>query len=60
MSERPRHEDDRVLPPDAPPRSPRRAPVEHDAKPESPAENVEVTPLDDDRNIDDGIEVNET
>ncbi len=60
--------DDSALPPDPPPssdpeptpRAPKSPQVNHDARPETLADNTQVTPLDKDRNIEDGIEVNET
>jgi hypothetical protein len=67
--ERPNPDDDAVIPPDPAPASdpeptprfpkPRR---NHDARPETLADNTKVTPLDDDQTIadGDGIEVNET
>ena len=66
--ERPNTDDNRALPPDPPPgsdpdptpRYPKPAEANHDARPETLANNTQVTPLDDDKNIEEGIEVNET
>ena len=66
--ERPNPDDESALPPDpAPgsdpdptPRYPKPRQVNHDARPETLADNTKVTPLDEDKNIEDGIEVNET
>jgi hypothetical protein len=70
MMERPKPDDADALPPDpAPasdpeptPRFPKKSPANHDARPETLASNMKVTPLDDSEAIadDDGIEVNET
>ena len=46
--------------PEPTPRFPKRPKGNHDASPETLAGNVKVTPLDEDENLDDGIEVNET
>jgi len=64
---RPRKPDDEgVLPPDPPPASdpeptPRfPKPVQRDASHETLADNTKVTPLDEDKHIEHGIELNET
>jgi hypothetical protein len=67
MNERPNAEDDSALPPDpAPssdpeptPRFPKRPQRNHDARPETLADNMKVTPLDEYKNLEDGIEVDE-
>jgi hypothetical protein len=64
----PNDHDSSAVPPDPPPgsdpeptpRYPRAEGVNHDARPETLADNTRVTPLDDDKSIEDGIEVNET
>jgi hypothetical protein len=66
--ERPDRDDQSALPPDPPPssdpeptpRAPRSPAVNHEARPETLANNTKVTPLDEDKNIEEGIEVNET
>jgi hypothetical protein len=66
--ERPTANDESAFPPDPPPgsdpeptpRVPRPPGVNHEARPETLADNTKVTPLDDDKNLEDGIEVNET
>jgi hypothetical protein len=68
MTERPSPDDEPELPPDpAPssdpepaPRFPKRSNRNHEARPETLADNTKVTPLDDDKHLEDGIEVNET
>jgi hypothetical protein len=60
--------DDPHFPPDPPPGSdpepaPRypKGPVgKHEARPETLADNVKVTPLDEDKKLEEGIEINET
>ena len=66
--ERPSSNDDSAFPPDPPPgsdpeptpRFPKGRPAQREASPGTLAGNVEVTPLDDDENLEDGIEVKET
>ena len=68
MIERPNPVDEPELPEDsAPIRDPDPAPdfpkppqADHATRPKSPANNPKVTPLDEDKNIEEGIEVNET
>jgi hypothetical protein len=68
MNERPHPDDESALPEDPPPASdpeptprfPKQAPADHDGRPERLASNTKVTPLDEDKNIEGGIEVNET
>jgi hypothetical protein len=67
MIERPNPDDESALPPDPPPSSdpeatPRFPNGQHpnrDARPETLANNVKLTPLDEDKNLEDGIEVEE-
>jgi hypothetical protein len=65
--ERPNPDDDALPPDPAPasdpeptPRFPKRRAANHDARPETLADNMEVTPMDDGEAIEDGIEVKET
>jgi hypothetical protein len=65
--ERPNPDDESAVPPDpAPSSDPEPTPrvpqsrVNHDARPETLADNMKVTPMDDGDAIADGIEVNET
>ncbi len=68
MNERPTRDDESALPPDPPPSSdpepkprfPKGPRPNHDARPETLANNTKVTPLDEDKHLEDGIEVNET
>ena len=68
MIERPNPVDEPELPEDsAPIRDPDPAPdfpkppqADHATRPKSPANNPKVTPLDEDKHIEGGIEVNET
>jgi hypothetical protein len=68
MIERPNADDETALPPDpAPssdpeptPRFPKPPRNRHDARPETLADNTKVTPLDEDKHLEEGIEVNET
>ena len=67
MNERPRPDDEELSEdpppasdPEPTPRFPKRAPADHDARPERLADNTKVTPLDEDKNIEGGIEVKET
>jgi hypothetical protein len=46
--------------PEPTPRHPKGAGRNHEASPETLARNAKVTPLDEDENLADGIEVNET
>ena len=67
MTERPSPDDEPELPPDPPPASdpdpspryPMKAPRKHDARPETLADNTKVTPLDEGKNLEHGIEVDE-
>jgi hypothetical protein len=67
MIERPNPDDESALPPDpAPssdpeptPRFPKPSQGKHDARWETLANNMQVTPLDEDKHIEDGIEVDE-
>ena len=65
MSERPNRREEHAPPGPAPggdpaavPHSPQ--PLDPDARPQNPPSKVKVTPLDEDRNVKDGIEVDET
>ena len=68
MNERRNPDDESALPPDPPPSSdpepkprfPKAPRPNHDARPETLANNTKVTPLDEDKHLEDGIEVNET
>ncbi len=63
-----RPDDDAMLPedpgpssdPEPTPRFPKPSKKKHEARPETLADNTKVTPLDEDKNLEDGIEVNET
>jgi hypothetical protein len=59
MNERRTPQDESALPPD-PPRFPKDPRPNHDARPETLANKTKVTPLDEDNNLKDGIEVKET
>jgi hypothetical protein len=68
IMERPNTDDDSAFMPDPPPSSdpepkprvPKSPRTNHDARPETLADNTKVTPLDEDKNLENGIEVNET
>ncbi|HET9864789.1 MAG TPA: hypothetical protein VFP37_15205 [Steroidobacteraceae bacterium] len=45
--------------PEPTPRYPKRSKRQHDARPETLANNTKVTPLDEDNNLKDGIEIDE-
>jgi hypothetical protein len=67
MIGRPNPDDESALPPDPPPSSdpepapryPKSQQPNHDARPETLANNMKVTPLDEDKHLEDGIEVEE-
>jgi hypothetical protein len=67
MNERPDPDDESAVPddpvpasdPEPTPRHPKRSKRHHGARPETLANNTKVTPLDEDKNLEDGIEVEE-
>jgi hypothetical protein len=59
MNERPKPDDESALPEDPAPGSDP-GPTPRVPRPKTPANNLKVTPLDEDKNIEKGIEVNET
>jgi len=67
MTKRPRADDEPALPPDPPPggdpdlapRFPKPSQRNRDERPETHSDNTKVTPLDEDKNLENGIEIDE-